>query len=746
MKKFYLLMMFALLGMVANAQTFQKVTDVAQLADGDRVIFISEEKSLVMTVLPSGKTYCDGEAINVNGGVAVVESPNVAILTLEQTESFYSFNVNNEGKYLSTTGKGNLAQVETGNTNWTITISETGAVIENSEISGYTIQLNRNTTPNRFACYNTNQGKIFIYKEISTTQVATPTFSVESGEIYPDTEIAIDCVTEGAKIKYRLNEDPTVLDYSAPFVFTEIGKTVTVTAWAEAEGLEASEQAVATYNVVEKPATIEFTKVEDLSLLSTNDRVIIVCDDYNNAMSTTVSSNKIEPAEVSIDNGVINLPVNSTAAIFSVTSLGENTFTFSNGSNYLYAAGSKSTNLNYSAETDRIGFTASNSGNGILLTIGTDTRSVLFNGSVFGYYATSNVGNGYYVVSLYKEVVDENQVAAPTFSLTSGTYEGTQSLTLNCETEGATIYYTVNGEEALAYTGAIELTEGEYAFVAWAEKDGMTKSSEVTANYTIVAPLVANSIAEFLTLGAENADREITLNCDLTVTYQGGGNDNTRDLYVKDAAGKGLLIFGVNSVYSNGNIIPAGLKGKLKDYNGLPELVNPSNFGEVISGEEVAPEVFTAAAITANDLSKYIVLNDVSLTALENKNGTLTDASGDVVIRDNGYCEYPTDFSKKYDVTAVVAIFKGTIQVYPTEIVEHTSSSVNDAVANEFKAVAVVNGIEVNVAEAGLVSVYNAAGQLVANVNVAKGATTINVAGGFYIVKAGNNVAKVLVK
>lgn len=345
--------------------------------------------------------------------------------------------------------------------------------------------------------------------------------------------------------------------------------------------------------------------------------------------------------------------------------------------------------------------------------------------------------------------VDPNQVVAPTFSLTSGTYEGTQSLTMDCATEGATIYYTVNGGDTQTYTDAIELTEteGEYAFVAWAEKDGMTKSSEVTANYTIVAPLVANSIAEFLTLGAENADREITLNCDLTVTYQGGGNDNTRDLYVKDAAGKGLLIFGVNSVYSNGNIIPAGLKGKLQDFNGLPELVDPSNFGEVSSGDEVSPEVFTAATITADDLSKYIVLNEVTLTSLDkNKNGTLTDASGNVVIRDNGYCEYPTDFSKEYDVTAVVATYWSKIQVYPTEIVEHTSSSVNDAVANEFKVVAVANGIEVNVAEAGLVSVYNAAGQLVANVNVAEGATTINVAGGFYIVKAGNNVAKVLVK
>lgn len=344
--------------------------------------------------------------------------------------------------------------------------------------------------------------------------------------------------------------------------------------------------------------------------------------------------------------------------------------------------------------------------------------------------------------------VDPNQVVAPTFSLTSGTYEGTQSLTMDCATEGATIYYTVNGGDTQTYTDAIELAEGEYAFVAWAEKDGMTKSSEVTANYTIVTPLVANSIAEFLTLGAANTDREITLNCDLTVTYQGGGNDNNRDLYVKDAAGKGLLIFSYeNPLLNNGNIIPAGLKGKLQDYNGLPELVDPSNFGEVSSGDEVSPEVFTAATITTDDLSKYIALNEVTLTSLDkNKNGTLTDASGNVVIRDNGYCEYPTDLSKKYDVTAVVAIYKETIQVYPVEIVEHTSSSVNDAVANEFKAVAVANGIEVNVAEAGLVSVYNVAGQLVANVNVAEGATTINVAAGFYIVKAGNNVAKVLVK
>lgn len=751
MKKFYLLMMFALLGMVANAQIFQKVTDVAQLADGDKVVIVNEEFSTIMGG-QSGK-YRVKLDVTISGN-QIVTSQDAAVFTLGKNADG-TFTFNDGSGYLYCNAKNSLSTGDdSNNINWEIAI-DTGVtkiintIFVDSEGKKYEIMYNSSSGTERFACYVGTQKNITLYKEIRTTQVITPTFSVESGEIYPDTEIAINCATEGAKIKYRLDEDPTVLDYSAPLMFTEIGKTVTVTAWAEAEGLEASEQAVATYNVVEKPATIEFTKVEDLSLLSTDDRVIIVCEDYNNAMSTTVSSNKIEPAEVSIDNGVINLPVNSTAAIFSVTSLGENTFTFSNGANYLYSTGSKKTDLNYGTESNRINFTASNSENGILLTIGTDTRSVLFNGSVFGYYAKSNIGGSYYVVSLYKEIVDENQVATPTFSLTSGTYEGTQSLTMDCATEGATIYYTVNGGETQTYANdAIELTEGEYAFVAWAEKDGMTKSLEVTANYTIVAPLVANSIAEFLTLGAENADREITLNCDLTVTYQGSTKEGntTRDLYVQDKDGKGLLIFNFdNPQLKKGDVI-SGVKGKYDFYNGVPELIEPV-LGEVKETVEVAPVSVDASQLTVDNVNDYVVINNVELSEVNGANATLNDETATLALY-NKYnaCTYPEDLTKKYFVTGIVSVFKGNVQIYVLEITDDTESSVNDAVANEFKAVAVANGIEVNVAEAGLVSVYNAAGQLVANVNVAEGATTINVAAGFYIVKAGNNVAKVLVK
>lgn len=709
MKKFYLLMMFALLGMVANAaevtfnfgdiygtSTIQDISNESKTKDGFTFTFAKGNAQ-------TPPAYNKAEEIRLYGGKSntVIDGNTMTVST-------------EAGRVIT-----KIVLIAGSYTTWGELTSSIGSVTEDNrnaiwtgEGSTITFTANRNSTNLSQSTQNRYASITITYEEVAVTQVATPTFSVEAGEIYPDTEIAINCATEGATIKYRLNEDPTVLDYSAPLVFSEIGKTVTVTAWAEAEGLEASEQAVATYNVVEKPATIEFTKVEDLSLLSTNDHVIIVCEDYNNAMSTTVSSNKIEPAEVSIDNGVINLPVNSTAAILSVTSLGENTFTFSNGSNYLYAAGSKSTNLNYSAETDRIGFTASNSGNGILLTIGTDTRSVLFNGSVFGYYATSNVGSGYYVVSLYKEVVDENQVVAPTFSLTSGTYFKTQELSLSCETEGAKVFYTIDNGEGVSedreYLEPIQLTNGIYEINAWATKDGFKTSSTVSAIYEI-------KVIPFEEINVEN---------------------------VKE--GKYIIAY---------NDVETGKSYIMKN--------------EVISDYYVGAEEFDLTTNTPAETDLFVVKQTEGGYTIQNSGNTYvaliqsgkftnlkpqeTDPfvwnfakseNGNIVATGQGIDSYMS--FKMYNTTPEFLAEKNGN--YPMFYFVSGTSSVNDAVANEFKAVAVANGIEVNVAEAGLVSVYNAAGQLVANVNVVEGATTINVAGGFYIVKAGNNVAKVLVK
>ena len=704
--------MFALLGMVANAA---EVKTTSTFKSGSSGVNINSDNLTWTIDKELGYLGFDGsKGVQLGSG----SDPVMDGVTLQTAETFN--NVKKIEVFLSVAKDGSASiSSYVGDVQMGVTTDFSNKDPEVYTFEGGPVSGNISFVLNSKVKKAMYVQKVVIYsEEADPTQVATPTFSVEGGEYYNTQSIALSCATADASIFYTIN-DGVETAYQAPIELNESGE-YTIKAWATKEGLENSEVVSKTYTlkIGEQPMNISLNILEYGTDKGLNRGVELYEIVYNNV--TFVATKGTNPPAYYED-----------WRIYKDSEANKGTLTVTAPDGYLIESIDFVGTINFgsadSGTLENKNWTASE-----------NTQQVVFGGNT----GTTKIES----ITVTLKEADANQVVAPTFSLTSGTYEGTQSLTMDCATEGATIYYTVNGGEAKTYTGAIELAEGEYAFVAWAEKDGMTKSSEVTANYTIVAPLVANSIAEFLTLGAENVDREITLNCDLTVTYQGGGNDNTRDLYVKDAAGKGLLIFGVNSVYSNGNIIPAGLKGKLKDYNGLPELVNPSNFGEVISGEEVSPEAFTAATITADDLSKYIVLNEVTLTELNNKNGTLTDASGDVEIRDNGYCEYPTDFSKKYDVTAVVATYWSKIQVYPTEIVEHTSSSVNDAVANEFKAVAVVNGIEVNVAEAGLVSVYNAAGQLVANVNVAEGATTINVAAGFYIVKAGNNVAKVLVK
>ena len=84
---------------------------------------------------------------------------------------------------------------------------------------------------------------------------------------------------------------------------------------------------------------------------------------------------------------------------------------------------------------------------------------------------------------------EQNYVARPTFSHDAGTYYNSLEVTLSCKTDGASIYYTLNGEDAseqsTLYEGPITLDEiGTYEIKAIAIKDGQ-RSAQATATYII---------------------------------------------------------------------------------------------------------------------------------------------------------------------------------------------------------------------------------------------------------------------
>lgn len=99
-------------------------------------------------------------------------------------------------------------------------------------------------------------------------------------------------------------------------------------------------------------------------------------------------------------------------------------------------------------------------------------------------------------------------VATPTFTPAAGTYTGTQTVTIACETEGATISYKINDGEYQAYNGPIEVAES-CTITAKATKDGWNASKEAVAEYVIEIPVVH-------TIGDVNHDGKVNIK-DVTV-------------------------------------------------------------------------------------------------------------------------------------------------------------------------------------------------------------------------------------
>ena len=80
-------------------------------------------------------------------------------------------------------------------------------------------------------------------------------------------------------------------------------------------------------------------------------------------------------------------------------------------------------------------------------------------------------------------------VATPTFTPAAGTYTGTQTVTIECETVGATILYKIGDGEYQTYTAPIKINES-CTITAKATKDGWNDSEEATAEYIIEIPVV----------------------------------------------------------------------------------------------------------------------------------------------------------------------------------------------------------------------------------------------------------------
>ena len=544
--------------------------------------------------------------------------------------------------------------------------------------------------------------------------VATPTFAPAAGTYITTQYVTIACETEGATIYYTLDgTDPTV----ESTVFADsitISATTTVKAFAVKEGLNNSEIASATYTIVETItiaearalATNEYAMVQGVVTFIDGRNIYI--QDATAGIDLFLNNNTVPSAlalgdmvkaygKKSVYNGLIELTgINGGEANqFSI---------ISNGNPLPVAVKTIAEILEDAAGTNMLQSTrvqvveaiigAINTNNNTPITQGESTMNIYKIPAVEGLQqndivtVTGVIGcynNPQLRVALASDVTFEHPVvqtvATPTFAPAAGTYYETQNVTIACETEGATIYYTLDGTEpttaSTVYSAPIAISVTT-TVKAMAAKEGMNDSNIATAVYTIVdAPtatdytLITHNVAlvpgsKYLVVGIKN---------DTVFKAMGKQNNNNRSA---------VEVTPINNVI---NVIPSSTNtGGVFEFTlgqdsvGYWTLYDAVNEGYLYAASSSGNQLRTQATNDANGQWTITIAENGAATILAQGTNSrnwmryndyndifscygATSTQLDVYLYKAGEIPQPT----YYAVNVAAGIQNGTVEVSPTQ-------------------------------------------------------------------------------
>lgn len=337
--------------------------------------------------------------------------------------------------------------------------------------------------------------------------------------------------------------------------------------------------------------------------------------------------------------------------------------------------------------------------------------------------AVKCTANSIYVESVSITYEDGTSCGVPTFSVEEGTYKEAQAIKLTAGEGGEVVYYTINdGPEQQYIDEPIKLEEdGTYKITAYTAANGaLAKSTTVTKTYVISLPLDVPYIlcedAAWLTDGAK-------------IIFVGEKNNKYYGLSVVED-----------------NIITGGLV-----------TISEKNLTEKDAAVKVFVVGRTANGVTFNTDAGYLAAGKTAKAAnlsyaagnegdcfhwtVSVANGEATVVNADVTGDYNNLQFNPSAKTPRFGAYAD-SYKNGNLSIY----LLGSTSSVSSMSAEGVKVFAAEGGVKVVAEEAAEVAVYTAAGQLVRQARVAEGSTLVNVAPGFYVVRANGTATKVIVR
>jgi hypothetical protein len=417
--------------------------------------------------------------------------------------------------------------------------------------------------------------------------------------------------------------------------------------------------------------------------LQTGDVVVIADLTSLTAMSNDKGTSSA-PAATAITLNEAGTEISSTVAanLQWVVTVSDGSYQFgvANTENYLYCTNSNNgvrvgTNANNA-------FTITQGGNNncnFLVNTATSRYIGVYNGSDWRCYTSINANIKDCQTVFFKKAVAVSNVATPTFTPNGGTFVGRTSVEIACATEGATIYYSMNGEDPVAgsspeYGRALPITET--TIVKAIAVKGNDQSAVASATFTQIP-----SYSSFASMS------ELASNAIFAYTGQAMIMAKPTAKYVYLYDGNDFSLIYDNSGEKTdaaeiGKYITPNWTGKVNIYNKLFELV-PDN-AIVVNDDPAQPVSYPAVAIGNAKMNQVITLKDVTSYSVSGKNISvyingedkeLNEASGFKTYNQFGITIPEFEEGKTYQIVGAIGQYGDQKQFLPIEITEQVEET-----------------------------------------------------------------------